>query len=189
MDSLELLAHPVRLRVIHAMRGGRMLTTGQLCDRISDVSKATVYRHIDLLHGGGVLEVAEERRVRGAVERSYRLRQERAVIDRDIMESMSPDDHRHAFAAALAALLAEFNAYFARDHADPITDLVGYRQHALWLSRGELLEMIGDLQRVIVPRLANHPASDRAQYVLSPILFPIEDPGVDPAIRSRPKRP
>jgi DNA-binding transcriptional ArsR family regulator len=175
MDTLELLAHPVRLRVVHAMRGGRMLTTSQLCDRIPDVSKATVYRHIDLLYAGGILDVAEERRVRGAVERRYRLRQDRAVIDPDTMESMSLDDHRRAFAAAMAALLAEFNAYLDRDHTDPAADLVGYRQHALWLSHDELQEMIGELRSAITPRLANHPTSDRTQYLLSPILFPIEE--------------
>jgi hypothetical protein len=29
---------------------------------------------------------------------------------------------------AMAALLAEFNAYLQREHADPTADLVGYRQ-------------------------------------------------------------
>ncbi|MGK5741792.1 helix-turn-helix domain-containing protein [Micromonospora sp. URMC 103] len=182
MDSLELLAHPVRLRVVHALRGGRMLTTGQLCDRMPDVSKATVYRHIDLLHTGGVLEVAEERRVRGAVERAYRLRQDRASIALGTMESMSADDHRRAFAAAMAALLAEFNAYLDREHADPAGDLVGYRQHAVWLSRDELVSLIGELRQVLLPRLANTAAPGRAQYLLSPILFPVEEAqGRDPS--------
>ena len=34
MDSLDLLAHPIRLRIVHAMGGGRLLTTAQLCARI-----------------------------------------------------------------------------------------------------------------------------------------------------------
>ena len=118
----------------------------QLCARIPDVSKATVYRHVDLLAAGGILEVADERRVRGAVERRYRLRHDRAVIDADMAESLSLDDYRRGFAAAMAALLAEFNAYLDRDGADPAADLVGYRQHAVWLSRDELLEMIGELR-------------------------------------------
>jgi hypothetical protein len=46
-----------------------------------------------------------------------------------------------------------------------------------WLSRGELEEMIGELRRVLLPRLTNQPAPDRAQYLLSPILFPVEQPG------------
>jgi DNA-binding transcriptional ArsR family regulator len=175
VDTLELLAHPVRLRVVHAMRGGRTLTTSQLCARMPDVSHATMYRHVGLLADGGVLEVAGEQRVRGAVERRYRLVQERAVIDAGTVASVSLEDHRRAFAAAMAALLAEFNAYLDRDPADPMDDSVGYRQHALWLSREELTEMIGELRGAIVPRMGNEPAPGRAQYLLSPILFPIEE--------------
>ncbi|WP_433174417.1 helix-turn-helix domain-containing protein [Actinoallomurus sp. CA-150999] len=180
MNILELLGHPVRLRIVHAMRGGRTLTTAQLCARLTDVSKAMVYRHVDLLATSGILEVAEERRVRGAVERHYRLRQDRAVIDLDTAKSLSPDDHRRGFANALAALVAEFNAYLDRENADPVTDLVGYRQHAIWLSRDELNAMISELRAAIVPRLANPPTSDRTRYLLSPIFFPSEEPPADP---------
>ncbi|GGT49366.1 transcriptional regulator [Streptomyces atratus] len=176
MDAFELLAHPVRLRVVHAMRGGRELTTAELCDRIRDVSKATVYRHVDLLAAGGVLEVALERRVRGAVERRYRLRRDRAGINTDTANSLSLDDHRSAFAAALAVLTAEFTAYLDRDTADPVADLVGYRQHAVWLSPGELHGMIDGMREAIAPHLANEPSPDRTQYLISPILFPVEAP-------------
>lgn len=175
MDTLELLAHPVRLRIVHAMRGERTLTTAQLSARLSDVSKAMIYRHVDLLATGGILEVAEERRVRGAVERHYRLRQDRAVIDADMVKSLSLDDHRRGFATAVAALVAEFNAYLEREHADPVADLVGYRQHAVWLNRDELDAMISGMRDAIVPHLTNQPTSDRARYLLSPILFPIEE--------------
>jgi DNA-binding transcriptional ArsR family regulator len=180
MDPLELLGHPVRLRIVHAMRGGRTLTTSQLCARIPEVSKATVYRHIDLLAAGGILQVTDERRVRGAMERHYQLRQDRATIDTAMIESLTLDDHRRGFAVAMTALLAEFNAYLDRDHADPAADLVGYRQHAVWLSRDELLEMISQLRHAIAPRLANPPTPDRTQYLLSPILFPIDEPPADP---------
>jgi DNA-binding transcriptional ArsR family regulator len=176
MDSLELLAHPIRLRIVHAMGGGRLLTTAQLCARIPEASKATVYRHIDLLVGGGLLEVAEERRVRGAVERHYRLRQDRAVVDPEALRSLTPDHHRQAFATAMAALLAEFNAYLDREDADPVADQVGYRQHTLWLSPAELDELIGELRAAIAPRLANRPSPERTQYLLSPIQFPLEAP-------------
>src|SRR5690348_12138797 len=123
-----------------------MLTTGQLGERIPDVSKATLYRHVDLLAAGGVLEVAEEQRVRGAVERRFRLRQDRVIIDAETVASLSLDDHRRAFATAVAVLVAEFNTYLDRDRPEPAADLVGYRQHAVWLSQEELIEMIGQLR-------------------------------------------
>jgi DNA-binding transcriptional ArsR family regulator len=179
---LELLGNPVRLRIVHAMRGGRMLTTSQLCARIRDVSKATLYRHIDLLAAGGVLEVAGERRVRGAVERRYRLRQDRATLDAETIESLSLDDHRRGFSIAMATLLAEFNAYLDREHTDPAADLVGYRQHAVWLNQDELHTLITELRAAIAPLLANEPAPDRARYLLSPILFPAEEPPAEPEV-------
>ena len=174
MDPLKLLAHPVRLRVIHALRGGRVLTAGQRCDRVADVSNATMYRHLDLLTEAGVLEVAEERRVRGAVERHYRLHGERAGLDAARVAEATKDDHRVAFAAATTALQAEFAAYLDREDSDPVADLVGYRQHAVWLSRDELEALISALRAAILPFLGNEATEERAQHLVSPILFPID---------------
>jgi DNA-binding transcriptional ArsR family regulator len=175
MDALELLAQPVRLRIVHAMRGGQVMTTGQLCERIADVSKATLYRHIEALAAGGVLEVVEERRVRGAVERGFRLRTERASLDPKLAASMSIEDHRSAFAVAMAALIAEFGAYLDRESSDPAHDAVGYRQHAVWLNADELDELNGQLRQALLKTLDNEPAPGRTQYLVSPILFPISD--------------
>ncbi|MGW0250999.1 helix-turn-helix domain-containing protein [Nocardia goodfellowii] len=176
MDTVELLAHPVRLRIVHALSGGQALTTGQLCIRLPDVSKATVYRHVELLSAGGVLEVAEEQRVRGAVERTYRLHRARAVIDPERAAAATTAEHRRIFAAAMATLLAEFNAYLDSEKANPTADLVGYRQHAVWLAPDELTALIDDLRTAIVPRLANQPTPERTAYLLSPILFPTVQP-------------
>lgn len=176
MDVFELLAHPVRLRIVHAMRGARTLTTAELCALIPDASKATVYRHVELLASNGVLEVAGERRVRGAVERSYRMRLDRAGIGAEDAASLPARDHRQVFATAMAVLVAEFNAYLDREGTDPAADLVGYRQHAIWMDRDELEELIAGLRRAIAPMLDNRPAPGRTRYLLSPIFFPVERP-------------
>ena len=175
MDTVELLLHPVRLRIVHALSGERPLTTAQLCARMPTVSRATMYRHVSLLTEGGLLEVDGEQQVGGTVERWYRLHVSSAVITADTAASASLDDYRRAFAVAMAALLGEFNAYLDRGHADPPADAVGFRQHALWLSPHERDELIGELRSAIVPQLHNTPAPGRRQHLLSPILFPIED--------------
>lgn len=176
MDTVELLLHPVRLRIVHALSGERTLTTSQLRARMPDVSKATMYRQVSLLAEGGILEVDGEQRVGGAVERHYRLCRARAMIDAGTAAAASPEDYRRAFATAMAALLGEFNAYLDRGHADPTADSVGFRQHALWLRPDERDELIGEMRRAIVPRLGNEAAPGRRQHLLSLILFPIEDP-------------
>ena len=177
MDPVEQLLHPVRLRIVHALSAaGAVLTIAQLSARMRDVPKITVYRQVAQLTEGGFLEVDGEQRVRGAVERRYRLRQDRPTIDAGAAAAMSLDDHRRGFAAAMAVLIAEFNAYLNRDDADPAADSVSYRQGTVWLSPDELTAMTADLSAVLRDRLANTLAPGRAPYLLSAILFPAEQP-------------
>ena len=175
MDPVELPLHPVRLRIVHTLAGGRTVTTAELCARLPDVSQATVYRQVATLADAGILEVAGEQRVRGFVERSYRLRPERAVISAEKAASATVEDHRRVFATAMAVLLAEFGAYL--DGApDPAADLVGYRQHAIWLTEEERAALIAGLREAILPVIGNEPGEGRTPHLLSPILFPMADP-------------
>ena len=175
MDPLELLMHPVRLRIVHALSGGHTRTVAELCSRMPDVSQATVYRHVGSLVEGGLLEVADERRVHGAVERRYRLQPARTAIKAETGAAMSLAEHRETFAAAVAALVAEFNAYLDRDDAQPFRDGVGYRQMALWLNRRELARLQRELARMVGAVRDNRPGGGRRQYLVSPIVFPIEE--------------
>jgi hypothetical protein len=176
VSAVDLLLHPVRLRVVHALSGGAELTTAQLGERLPDVSVVTVYRQVAALVEGGFLEVAGERRVRGAVERRYRLRRDRPAIDAGAAAAMTPDDHRRAFAAAVAVLVAEFDAYLDREGADPVADGVGYRQGVLWLSPDEHAELTRRMLELVRAAGPREPGPGRTPYLLSPILFPVADP-------------
>jgi DNA-binding transcriptional ArsR family regulator len=175
VDALDLLLHPVRLRIVHAMAGRRVRTTAELRARLPDVSQATVYRQVSLLVEGGLLEVASETRVRGAVERRFRLSHPRPAIGQGRAASMSIEAHRSGFLAAIGALVAEFNAYLDRKHADPNSDSVGYRQLPLWLNSEEVAELVREETRIINSMAGNEPRQDRRLYLLSPILFPIDE--------------
>jgi hypothetical protein len=45
----------------------------------------------------------------------------------------------------------------------------------LWLNQDELAELIGEVRSAIVSKMNNKPSPDRSLYLLSPILFPIEE--------------
>jgi len=175
MTTLDLLLHPVRLRIVNALSHGTTLTTGELCARLTGVSQATVYRHVGMLMNGGILEVDGEQQVRGAVERRYRLRDERARVDAEVGKEMSREDHRRAFGGAMAALIAEFNAYIGRKDAKPFDDMVGYRQGTVWLTQGEIAALIREIGGALAAHMANPPAPGRRPYMLSTIFFPIDE--------------
>ncbi len=174
VDIVDLLLHPVRIRIVRAFVGGRPLTTAELGERLPDVPKTTLYRHVGTLAAAGLLEVTAERRVHGAVERTYRLDRTRTRISPQDAAAMTLDDHRRGFAAAMAALLADFNAYLDRQNADPTADMVGYVQVPLWLSKEEVSSMAEQVSEMLASRMDNAPESGRQLYLLSPILFPID---------------
>ena len=175
-SRLALLLHPVRMRLVNALAGGRILTTAELCDRLPDLPKATVYRQVDRLRQGGVFEVESERRVRGAVERSYRLGRRGALVAQAEARAMTLEDHRRGFTAALAALIGEFNAYLDRGGANPTVDGVSYKQFTLWLTPAERSGLIRELGRMLLPRMKNRPGPGRAPYLASTIFFPADGP-------------
>jgi DNA-binding transcriptional ArsR family regulator len=177
MVTTELLLHPVRMRIVQAVLDGRPLTTAQLRARMPEVSTATIYRHVALLAEAGVLEVVDEQRVRGAVERTYRLRREGAELDPDAIAAMTPDDHRRAFTAFVTGLLADFDRYLAREVAvDPRADRVTYRQAALWLTDDEADALLTELRAAITSRIDHHPGPGRVRRLLSVIAVPADPP-------------
>jgi hypothetical protein len=175
MTTADLLLHPVRLRIIQAFLGDRALTTGELRDELPDVPPASLYRHVATLVDAGVLSVVAERRVRGAVQRTYVLRTAAASMSIDEVESMSRDEHRQAFLAFVAGMLGDADRYLSRDTIDPVGDGVGYRVAAMWLDDAEYQAFIRDLVRVIQPRVANAPKRGRRRRILSTVLLLGED--------------
>jgi DNA-binding transcriptional ArsR family regulator len=174
-SSADLLLHPVRLRIVQAFLGDRALTTSQLSSELSDVPAASLYRHVARLVDAGVLQVVAERRVRGAVERTYVLRILAASIGLDEIASMSTEDHRQAFMAFVAGLLADADRYLQRENVDPLRDGVSYRIAGMWLDDAEYADMVRDLVRVLQPRLANAPRKGRRRRILATVLLLGED--------------
>jgi hypothetical protein len=172
MASADLLLHPVRLRIVQAFLGDRPLTTTELRSELQEVPTASLYRHVARLVDAGVLAVVSERRVRGALERTYVLRMTAASIGLDELESMSPEDHRHAFLAFVAALLADFDRYLASGDIDFLRDGVSYSLTGLWLDDAELTDLRRDIFRVFQPRLANPPKPGRRRRSLGSVLLP-----------------
>ena len=172
MATADLLLHPVRLRIVQSLLGRPGRTTHELHDDLPDVSPATLYRHVATLLDADVIEVVEERRVRGAVERTYRLRVVAADVGAADAADMTVEQHRQSFATFVAGLLRDFDAYLDAGNPDLGRDLVGYRQAALYLTDAELVELLQDLVAVVGPRLSNEPSPDRVRRILSTIVMP-----------------
>ncbi len=172
MASADLLLHPVRLRILQVFLGDRPLTTTQLAAELDDVPTGSLYRHVALLTKAGVLQVVAERRVRGAVERTYTLRLPAAQIGLGEAAAMTPADHAQAFTAFAAGLLADFDRYLAAGSPDPVGDGVSYRSTALWLTDAEFTDLVREILTIVQPGLANAPGRGRRRRILASVTVP-----------------
>lgn len=170
-NRAELLLHPVRLRIVMVMAAEAM-TTVELMDRLSDVPQATLYRHVAALHEAGILEVADERQVRGGTERTYRLVDGSAYVGPEEAKTITNDQHLTGFVAFVGALMDAMGRYLADPNSKPGEDAMGYRQIPLWLSDAELQAMAHELSAVVVRYAANQPTPERSRTTLSTILIP-----------------
>jgi hypothetical protein len=182
VTSADLLLHPVRLRVVQAFLGDRALTTSELRTELPDVPAGSLYRHVARLVQGGVLAVVGERRVRGALERTYVLRTAAARIGLDEVAKMTPDEHRQAFLAFVAGLIGDAERYLARPDFDPLRDGASYNLAGMWLDEAEFAQFLRELVSVVQPRLAYAPAPGRSRRIFATVLLPgPETPPADPA--------
>jgi DNA-binding transcriptional ArsR family regulator len=171
-STADIVLHPVRLRIIQSLLGGRERTTAQIASELGDVSAATLYRHVATLAEAGILAVVEEQRVRGAVERTYALHARAADLQAEDVAAMTPEEHKVAFIAFLAGVLAGFERYLDAGNVDLARDGVGYRHLALWLTDGELQDLLREVGDVVRGRLGNGPGEGRVRRLLSTVLIP-----------------
>jgi hypothetical protein len=99
------------------------------------------------------------------------LRLAAASIGPDEVDSMSVEDHRQAFMAFVAGLLADADRYLERGDIDPLRDGVSYRLAAMWLDDAEYADLLRDLVRVLQPRLASAPRKGRRRRILATVLL------------------
>jgi hypothetical protein len=119
-----------------------------------------------------VLQVVAERRVRGAVERTYTLRLFAARIDPGEVKAMTAEEHSQAFTAYVAGMLADADRYLVSDPPDPIRDGADYQVGALWLTDAEFAELLQDLAPAFRPRLAKPPGEGRRRRMVYTVFLP-----------------
>lgn len=171
-SAAELLLHPVRLRVVQALAGGRRRSAGELAEELGDVPQATLYRHVRTLTDAGVLAVVEERAARGTPRRVLALAEGAGSLSAEDLAEATREDHLRFFTVFLASLLDDFGRYLDAGAPDFAADGVGYRQVPLELTDPELAELSGRFGAALAPVVGNRPGPGRRRRMLTTVLMP-----------------
>ncbi|PPG42044.1 helix-turn-helix domain-containing protein [Pseudoclavibacter sp. RFBA6] len=172
MVSSSALFHPIRLRIVQSLLAGDELTPHELHGRLSDVPIATLYRHIKHLLEHELIEVADERRARGASERSYRVSASLANPSSDELRSLSSEELMTVFTVFVSGVIRDFDTYVEGEARDLIDDRVSFAQADFWATDEEVDAFFASVMEALGKVLANQPGEGRRRRALTTITLP-----------------
>lgn len=173
MPKLDLIVHPIRLRLIQSFSPGQCLTANQLAARLPDIPPATLYRHLRALVRGGVLRVVELRSVRAAQEKVYSLVEGAANVGPSESRATAPADHLRHFTVFLGLLRGDFQRYVGgKSRLDLAKDGVLYYQIPLYLSDAEQHRFVNDLKALLDPLRKQEPNGSRTRRLVNLVTIP-----------------
>jgi len=165
----DVVLNPVRLRIVQQL-GGRELTTAQLRTALPDVPQATLYRHVAALVDSGIVAIVDERRRRGAVERTLALGERMARVDHAELRTMSDARLRAGFLTFLGDVARDFDRLI--DSGDTrLRESLGFSRAPLYVDAEDLAAIQSGLAELLAPYLSER-GDGRRRVSLATVLLP-----------------
>jgi DNA-binding transcriptional ArsR family regulator len=182
LTNVDLILHPVRLRILQTLHN-ETFTTQEISDRLFDVPKSSIYRHLKVLHDNHIVKVAETRIVNGIQEKTYQLGQSIRMGPED-MAGLNGAEHLGYFTTYVMSLLRDFGNYLEATEADTgkidmLADRVGYTEVTFYATKAELDQVGLALNQTIIPLLQNKAGNGRFKHKFSTITHPLRIKGIN----------
>lgn len=170
-DLSQVLMNPVRSRILRHLAIHQTATAGDLAEKLTDVPRTTLYRHLNVLAKHNVIKVVAENRVRGSVERTYSLNVEAMQAENTVANAT-----RNAF-GFLMKIYGDLHNYFSSPSNDPAADRIFLSNVTLLLSDEEFGDLLAKINAIFLQHIDNQPTEDRKTRSLAIISSPVFDEG------------
>lgn len=174
--NFDLILHPVRLRIITSISNDQV-TAKEIADALPEVSQSTLYRHINTLVEGGMLQVVAEIPQRGTVERVYSLVAPPSLTPEDL-QGLSKAECQQMFTVVLTTMLKEALDYLDKQPDDEEINVLesGFdlTKVQVNLSADEIRAMNQEICGILMRAADNKPAEGRKRVSVSSVFIPLE---------------
>ncbi|MEN6328316.1 MAG: helix-turn-helix domain-containing protein [Syntrophomonas sp.] len=143
-DMIDVMLNPVRIRIIQELAIGGNTTATELCEKISDIPRTTMYRHINILLDNNIISVVSEKKIRGSLERTLALNKEE-LSQQNTLEKASQN--------ALGFLMnryAKFHNYFNSENPAPAKDKIFLSNTILMMDDNEFDTFLLELRELFI---------------------------------------
>jgi DNA-binding transcriptional ArsR family regulator len=168
----DLILHPIRIRIIQSLIGGKRLTVQEIMEFLPEVPQASLYRHIKKLEEAELIKIVEERKIRGTIEKVYALPNESSGLTNEDLQSLSREEHMNIFMRFIANILADYERYLSQEEIDLIKDGVGFRQVRFYASDEEFFQFAKTVNEEMKRLMNNKPSPQRKKRIFTSIIMP-----------------
>lgn len=132
------------MRIIHILAIEKNLTATELSEKISDVPRTTLYRHVKTLLDHAVLMVVSEKKVRGSLERTLALNSE------EIARNNSLENAPRQIFGFFMNKYASFHSYLTRERKDTEKQTIFCNNTILMLDDAEFNQFLMELKDLLL---------------------------------------
>ncbi len=164
----EIVMNPVRQRIIQFLITSGKGTPADILQKLPDVPPASLYRHMKKLLSAGCIEVVEEKKIRGTIEKTY------ALCKDPVGQNPTNQELGKVFYQLLLSMQGTFLHYFADEQADPQKDMLLLQTATLLMSDEEFMKLLTDIGALLAQAASNELGAGRKVRRLSFISSPNE---------------
>lgn len=162
----NIIMNPARQRIIQFLLINQKGTVSEIAAELSDIPRVSIYRHIKVLLEASLIEVVEEKAIRGTIEKTYSL------IASPFGDMPTNDDISLLIQNTLLSIAGNFSQYFKNTNADPQKDMLSVSSSTLMLSDEEFAQFFKEIGEIYNKVINNKPDGKRKPRAITIISAP-----------------
>lgn len=169
------ISDPLNSKLLIEIYERKQVTTADLLKKFSDISQATLYRHLKKMLNDDVIKVVEENPIRGTVEKVYALNYDINASWKNMRDSNDSQKLMQYINYSLLGILKEFQEYTAKEDIDIKGDGTGIIIAPIYATfeelncaRNKFFEILNELE-------SNKPQGERKLYNICTVITPPKD--------------
>ncbi len=171
-------SNPYKCEILVTIQQQGRTTAKQVMEQCKNIPQATLYRYLKAMEKDGIIQVLEEKRVRGVVEKVYGPGE---ILKGDeiqkALENNSGEVYMLLLLQYMHSIVSEFYEYTKQENIDLQKDGSGFSIGPIYGNDEEIMEAMQEIS-VIVERLRNNgPGEGRKMRSIGLILTPPKKAG------------
>lgn len=140
---LKILTDPISNRIIQLIRVRGEMTIADIISANIGVPRATLYRKIDKMVEVGAIYVASTNKVRGQIEKVYKIK------DIFVATKGSKEEDMQMITMSLMGILGQYEDYFKKDSADVTRDKLFMFNYNISLNDEDFGQMMQEMYQLV----------------------------------------